>query len=104
MPVITGGVHKALEQSPPEMAIVTTGVADLSETACALIVGGVRRILLEKPGGADKTEIIAVVNAAKKNKAEVQIAYNRRFYASTFAAQKIIEDDGGVVSYRYFIF
>ncbi len=94
-----GGLRGALAASAaPEQAIVTVGVEQLASVAISLIEAGTRRILLEKPGGLNTMEVLAVQQTAAKHKADVMIAYNRRFYASTSAARELIAADGGPIS------
>lgn len=95
-PVRRGGLSGALAASAaPEQAIVAVGVEQLADVATSLIEAGTRRILLEKPGGLNTAEILALQQTAAKHKADVMIAYNRRFYASTTLARKLIAEDGG---------
>lgn len=101
-PVITGGLSQVLKtQAAPEAAIVAVGVEQLAPTASTLIQSGTRRILLEKPGGLDLAEIEALHRLAVAHGAEVLLAYNRRFYASTLKAQGLIAEDGGPVSAQF---
>ena len=98
-PVRQGGLSDALAGSAaPEQAIVAVGVEHLAGVAIELIEAGTRRILIEKPGGLNTAEIRAVQQAAAKHKADVLLAYNRRFYASTALARKLIAEDGGATS------
>ncbi len=83
------------------MAIVTVGVEELSSTCVLLLQSGVRRILLEKPGGNGAGEIRAVAEAAESAGAEVFLAYNRRFYASSRRAREIVAEDGGLTSFTF---
>ena len=101
LPAVTGGLDSVLEKSVPVTAIVTVGVKELANATLTLIKKGTRRILLEKPGGIDRTEIGQVACAAKEKNAEVLIAYNRRFYSSVLAAEDIIKQDGGVTSFNF---
>ncbi len=95
-----GGVDSALHESgPPSLAIVAVSVDQLSETAGALLDTGVSRILLEKPGGLESAELVAIRERA--GSAEVSIAYNRRHYASTGEARRLIVRDGGVTSFAF---
>lgn len=94
-----GGLKRALDTAAaPEQAIVAVGVEQLAHVATSLIEAGTRRILLEKPGGLNTAEIVTVQQAALKHKAEVLIAYNRRFYESTTVARELIAEDGGPIS------
>jgi predicted dehydrogenase len=102
-PVIAGGLDAFLQSNPTvaDVAIVAVGVEALALTSMRLIQAGVRRILLEKPGALNRTEIEALHAEAQIFGAEVVIAYNRRFYAATLLAQRIIEEDGGVQSLNF---
>lgn len=101
-PVHQGGLSNALKgSSAPEQAIVAVSVEHLAGVAIELIEAGTRRILIEKPGGLNKHEIGALQQAAAKHKADVLIAYNRRFYASTALAKVLIAEDGGANSCNF---
>ena len=94
-----GGLSSALATSgAPEQTIVAVGVEGLAKQATELIEAGTRRVLLEKPGGLNTMEIRALQETAAKHQAAVLIAYNRRFYASTSLAMKLIAEDGGATS------
>lgn len=94
-----GGLSAALATLPaPDEAIVAVGVEHLAGVAAELIEAGTRRVLIEKPGGLSTEEIRSLKEAAFEKKAEVLVAYNRRFYASTAKARELIADDGGATS------
>jgi predicted dehydrogenase len=99
----TGGIRSFLRQKPevPEAAIVAVGIEQLAEVTELLLAYGVKRILLEKPGGLNKEEIVSLAEKAEEKNAEVYLAYNRRFYSSVLQAQQIIEEDGGVQSFHF---
>lgn len=101
--VITGGIDSAVSEidAIPEYAIVAVPVTELAHTTRKLISAGVKYLLVEKPGGLDRTQIVETANYAAKVGAQVYIAYNRRFHASTLKAQEIIEEDGGVTSFNF---
>jgi predicted dehydrogenase len=97
--VRTGGLTVALKElKAPTHAIVAVSFEQLAGVAVELIEAGVQRVLLEKPGGLSMMELGKVAAAASQHKAEVLIAYNRRFYASTRHARQMIAEDGGPVS------
>lgn len=102
-PVVSGGLESYLALRPvvADAAIVAVGVEALAPTAMSLLQAGVRRILLEKPGALNRAEIEALQAEARARDAEVVIAYNRRFYAATLAAQSMIDEDGGVQSLNF---
>jgi predicted dehydrogenase len=98
-PVRQGGVKNALNAlGAPEQAIIAVGVEQLANVATELIEAGTRRILIEKPGGLNTMQISGLQQTAAKYKADVLIAYNRRFHASTALARKLIAEDGGATS------
>jgi predicted dehydrogenase len=101
--VMEGGLAARLESSQerPKAAIVAVAIDGLAGAAIALIRHGVKRILVEKPGGLDASQIAAVAQCATDAGAEVFIAYNRRFYPSVNRAQQIISADGGVTSFAF---
>lgn len=103
MKVLSGGIEKFLAGKPelPREAIVSVGVEALKDAALALLRAGVRRLLLEKPGGIDSAELEAIRREASARRAEVVLAYNRRFFAAVAKARKIIAADGGVSSFHF---
>ena len=97
-----GGVEKYLNQNkPPEEAIIAVGILELYSVAKTLIISGVKRILLEKPGGINLSELENLNKLAKEYNAEIYIAYNRRFYNSVEMLREIIKNDGGVLSFNF---
>ena len=84
-----------------EYGIIAVNCEALATTAIELMDAGVRKILLEKPAGLTTQQIHTVCEHAKKSRAQIFVAYNRRFYASVTEARKLIEDDGGVQSFNF---
>jgi len=99
----SGGIEKWLQSGTelPKRAIVAASEIELGKATHALIRAGVKSILVEKPGGLDVADIKSVAEEAKKYGADVRVGYNRRCYASTAKAQKIISEDGGVESFNF---
>ncbi|HNX65245.1 MAG TPA: Gfo/Idh/MocA family oxidoreductase [Bacteroidales bacterium] len=99
----TGGVEKYLNETSeiPEYAIVAVDVTLLYSTTVLLLERGVRKILVEKPAALFSDEIMNLNAKANACNADVFVAYNRRFYESVRAAQRIIEEDGGVESFQF---
>ena len=94
-----GGLRAALAGSAAtHQAIVAVGVEHLAGVTAELIEAGTRRILVEKPAGLNTKEIRALWEMAASHKVDVLIAYNRRFYAATALARKLIAEDGGATS------
>ena len=100
---VPGGLDAFLASQPTvaQNAIVAVNPNQLSAIACALLKVGVKRVLLEKPAGLNLEQVQAVCDAAEVAKAEVYVAYNRRFYSSVMAGEKIIREDGGVKSFHF---
>lgn len=100
---IEGGLDNYLETNPvlPEAVIVATDERSHKDNCIALMNYGVRRILCEKPGFLFPIELEDVKKVQEQCGAEIYYAYNRRFYASTLAAEKIIKEDGGLLSFNF---
>jgi len=98
-----GGLQEFLTSKPdlPTNAIVAVNVEALAETTLLLLKYGIKNILVEKPAGLNLEEITLLAQETLKQKAEVYVAYNRRFYAATLEAEKIIKEDGGVTSFIF---
>lgn len=86
---------------PQAVAIVTVNAHALAATTQTLLAHGIKRVLVEKPAALDLAEMAVLQTAAHKAGAEVYVAYNRRFLASVMAADRMIAEDGGVVSMRF---
>lgn len=101
--VASGGLDVWLESSAPvpELAVVAVGEKWIGATARTLMDRGIKRLLLEKPGGHDAQDIRQVHEKSIATGAAVYVGYNRRFYASVSAAKQLIEEDGGVTSFNF---
>lgn len=98
-PVSHGSLDSVLKnEGAPERAIVAVSIDSLSQVASTLIRAGTKRILLEKPGSLNRAQLAALFALAVAHGATVVIGYNRRFYASTIAAETMIAEDGGAIS------
>ena len=99
----TGGLEAFLKLKPeiPEAVLVAASIESLTPTVTALLNYGVKNLLVEKPGVGMPNEIHDLNRLAIKEEAKVYIGYNRRFYASVIAAQKIIKEDKGVTSFAF---
>jgi predicted dehydrogenase len=82
-------------------AIVATPVEMLHENVVSLLKSGIKKILVEKPGGLNKLQLQNLSALSEKVNAEVFIAYNRRFYESVLQAERIIKEDGGIQSMQF---
>lgn len=101
--VFSGGIEAFLHDNITtyDYAIVAVDVESLCEVSCQILQSGIKKVLVEKPAGMNRTEIEKMAALAEANNASVYIAYNRRFYASTEKALQIIEEDGGVQSFHF---
>ena len=101
--VFSGGIEAFLHDNTTayDYAIVAVDVESLCEVSCQIIQSGIKKVLVEKPGGMNRTEIEKTAALAETNDASVYIAYNRRFYAATEKALQIIKEDGGVQSFQF---
>lgn len=84
-----------------DKAIIATGVESLKETTILLVNAGIRYILTEKPGAISFEELSALASAVEAAKPRIYVAYNRRFYSSVDQLKKIVQEDGGVISYNF---
>ena len=98
---VAGGLDQWLKlhtTSDVTEAIVATPVEMLYDNVVSLLNSGIKKILVEKPGGINKLQLQNLSALSEKANAEVYIAYNRRFYESVFQAERIIKEDGGIQS------
>ena len=100
---LSGGLENYLKSKPetPDAVINTTGIESLTESTSLLLNYGVKYILLEKPGFGNPKELELTKRSVDLNRAEVLIAYNRRFYSSVIRAKEIIQNDGGIKSFNF---
>ncbi len=100
---IMGGVDEALSRLEviPDYAIVAVDVINLEQVTISLLKAGVKTILVEKPAGMSREEIAGLSQMTDARNANVYVAYNRRFFASTENAIRIINNDGGVLSTHF---
>ena len=99
----TGGLSKyaAEREVLPQCAIVAVNLEELYGTVGLLLSKGVKMILVEKPGAASYEQIQDLNVMAETSGANIFVAYNRRFYSSVIKAKELIEEDGGVSSFRF---
>lgn len=90
----------ATHQSPTA-AIVAVPVSNLFEVSLDLLEWGVERLLIEKPGALNQEELLLLEKKSLEMGASCYIAYNRRFYPSVQQAKKMIQADGGPVSFCF---
>lgn len=101
--VVVGGLEQFLVTKPqlPEAAIVATNLGSLAANCKMLMQCGVKKILSEKPGFLYPQECEEVASMAEATGTALFLAYNRRFFASTLEAERIIAKDGGIKSFNF---
>lgn len=99
---VTGGIEKYIRQSKDyTAAIVSVNYHYLTEISILLIQSGIKKILIEKPGGLVREDMAQLATVSDLNRAKAYVAYNRRFYASIAAARTIIETNQGPISFSF---
>lgn len=104
MPAFSGGIETWINRSDRQAvtaAVVAVGLSELGVVTRMLVDAGINRILVEKPAGLTLPEIERLDEAGRNACASIYLAYNRRFYASTEAARRMIEEDGSVSSFFF---
>ena len=102
--VVQGGLQNWLNNQQDEIpltAIVACSVLELKECTMNLLAKGCKNILLEKPGGINLEDLQEMESIRELKKAQIFIAYNRRYYSSVLQAKRIIKEDGGVQSFTF---
>lgn len=101
--VLRGGIEKNIGEihNIPEYAVVACSVEELAHSTRVLLENDVKNILVEKPAALYRRDLEEIEALTREKKANVYVAYNRRFYASTEEAQRIIAKDGGVLSFSF---
>ena len=97
--VQVGGLKNILRvRGAPKSAIVAVQEIHLFDAATALIRNGCERILIEKPGALNFSDLEKLAKLASDAGAVIYIAYNRRFHSSVTRARQIVDADGGLES------
>jgi predicted dehydrogenase len=99
----SGGIQSFLAQQPtmPSAAIVAVDIVNLYSVCRLLLLAGVKKILLEKPGALYQFQLEELQQLAEKQQAQVLIAYNRRFFQSVQTAKQLIAADGAALSCHF---
>lgn len=96
--VILGGLEHILKLAAniPQYLIIAVQADLLQEIALVAIKFDIKKILLEKPGSLNKKGLLSLQKEAQSKKANIFIAYNRRFYKSVDYVKKAITEDEGI--------
>lgn len=100
----TGGIEKYLETNHfvnDAYVIIATGTQDLMQTLLTVLRAGAFKVLVEKPAAISIDELLENEQNLKPFYDKVYVAYNRRFYSSVLETQKLIEEDGGLLSMHF---
>lgn len=101
---ITGGWQKYfLETTIPadSKVILAHGSEGLMDCLKELLKRNVRYILCEKPGAISIEELIENEDIINASSSQVYVAFNRRFYSSVLEVEKMIAEDGGLLSVNF---
>jgi predicted dehydrogenase len=101
VPATGGGVEQIGADDAPSRAIVAVSASELVAATTHLLAIGVGDILVEKPAALYRAGLESVAACASGARAQVHVAYNRRYYASVHRARQLIDDDGGVTSFSF---
>lgn len=98
-----GGLKSFLENTEHKfkIGIVSTPVERLADHASQLIDHGVEKLLVEKPAGLSAAEVEVLDVLAREKNIEIIVGYNRRCFSSVLTAKKMIDEDGGVISFDF---
>lgn len=98
----SGGVDElSADFNFPTKAIVATSIDTLYYVTVSLLNRNVTNILVEKPAFLHQEEGEFLRELTNEKSANLFVAYNRRSYASTRTALRIIKEDGGVSSVHF---
>ena len=97
LPVYDKGLESFLSSKSQgniaKYAIVAVNESELYSTTKTLINEGVKNVLVEKPGGLSKVELLDLNKIAEKMQCNIYIGYNRRFYKSVQKCRKFIKNN-----------
>ncbi|EAT16133.1 Gfo/Idh/MocA family oxidoreductase [Desulfuromonas acetoxidans] len=81
--------------------VVATNVVSLYHNVSNLLKCGAEKILVEKPCVLNEGQLDTLFQLTSERKANVYIAYNRRFFSSVLKAKEIVEEDGGLEMVKF---
>ena len=98
---ICGGITKEIvREFKPTHMINAVNIDQLQNSTLKAIEYGVKNILIEKPGGLTRQELLSLSEKCQETSCNLYIAYNRRYFGSTIKAREFIELDGGLTSVK----
>jgi predicted dehydrogenase len=100
--VFSGGIDVLVPlKNEFNAAIVAVSHTEAYDITTKLLSIGIRHLLIEKPGALYQDQLSGIDCMARKRRAKVYVAFNRRFYKSVDTARQIIQDDGGLLSINF---
>lgn len=99
-----GGLEKFVKTNELEKyshIINSVNINSLSKTTNMLLKNGAKKILIEKPGSTNISDLKKINSVAKENNIKIFIAYNRRFYSSIEKLKNLVKKDGGIKSIHF---
>ncbi|MFN7491384.1 MAG: Gfo/Idh/MocA family oxidoreductase [Cyclobacteriaceae bacterium] len=99
-----GGVENYLFQNPStdqDYFIIAVGTEILMHVLLQIVKCKFKRVLIEKPAAISIQELLAHQIDVEHVAQRIYVGYNRRYYDSVLEAQRIIEEDGGLVSMHF---
>lgn len=100
----TGGVEQYLKNIPAnenDYFIIAVGTEMLMPVLLQFTDRSFARILVEKPAAISMEELLLHAPTMKQIENKILVAYNRRFYASVLETQRILDEDGGLLSMHF---
>lgn len=94
----SGGIDNFKKFNNFTHAIICVNEEKIFNCVRKVLNSKVKNILVEKPGAKNFKEINYLKNLAKKMRANLFVAYNRRFYETIDYIKKIIIKDKGIIS------
>jgi predicted dehydrogenase len=95
---------EAIKVFKPSHVIVAAPIEKLYETTSKIINLGVENILVEKPMVLNKKEAFQMLDVIEKNKTNLRVAYNRRYYSSFKTVVERIKNSKEKIQSVYFEF
>lgn len=85
----------------PQTAIVAVSEESILSTTQEIYARGIKKILLEKPGGPSISELREFYAANSGATQDFYVGYNRRHYSNVETLKEMIKEDGGVTSIHF---
>lgn len=84
--------RKVMKQKEIDIIIIATLHASLAEIALAAVNAG-KHILVEKPAARKATELVSVIESAKKTGVLTRVGFNHRYHRAFRKARELVNND-----------